>query len=157
MPDRVPKNVTRLKFFATAATIATIAPNQSTTGLSANEQNCVPGNLSLIFITLNPDWTGVRTGAMIDVITALIAVLMQIGYYTAIHPAWPEYMSQQAREYFSRQGLSQAQTEKMAAEAHQGFSLESYATQSALTALLAGIVLSAIIMIFLRHRRMTGT
>lgn len=97
-------------------------------------------------------WTGVRTGLLIAVITAVIAVLMQIGYYKVINPAWPEYMTQQTREYFSAQGLPQAQIEEQVTQARQTFSLKSYATQSSVIALLAGIVLSAIIMIFLRHK-----
>jgi len=97
-------------------------------------------------------WVGVRTGALIGVVTAFVAVLMQIGYYTVIHPAWPEYMLQQTREYFSGQGLPQAQLEQRVAEAQQAFSLGNYATQSAVSALLAGIALSVIIMIFLRKK-----
>jgi hypothetical protein len=97
-------------------------------------------------------WMGVRMGLLIAVITAVIAILMQVGYHIVIHPAWPEYMTQQTREYFTTQGLPQAQIEEQVTQARQTFSLKSYATQSAVAALLAGIVLSVIIMIFLRHK-----
>jgi hypothetical protein len=97
-------------------------------------------------------WAGVRTGLLIAVICAVIAVLIQIGYHTVIHPAWPEYMTQQTRAYFSAQGLPQTQVEEQVAQARQTFALSSYATQSALSALVAGSLLSAIIMFFLQRK-----
>jgi hypothetical protein len=48
--------------------------------------------------------------------------------------------------------MAQAQVEQMVEQAQRTFTLKSYATQSAFTALITGVVLSAIIMIFLRRR-----
>lgn len=95
---------------------------------------------------------GLRAGLVMAGITALIGVVMQVGYYTLIHPAWPEYMVGETRAYFTAQGLPASEVEQMVEQARTTFSLTSYATQSALSALVGGVVLSAIIMFFVRRQ-----
>ena len=95
---------------------------------------------------------GLRAGSMAAVVSALVAVGMQIGYYKFIHPAWPEYMSQQTRIHFTAQGMLPEQVEQMVGQARGSFTLTNYAIASAATALITGVVLSAIIMVFLRRR-----
>jgi len=96
-------------------------------------------------------WSGLRSGALVAAVTALVAVVMQVGYYTVIHPEWPEFMAQQTREHFTAQGMSEAQVEQMVEQARSTFTLGNYAIQSALAALITGLILSAIIMLFLRR------
>jgi hypothetical protein len=97
-------------------------------------------------------WGGLGAGAVAAIASAFVAVLMQVGYYKVVHPEWPEFMAEQTREHFTAQGMSQAQVEQMVAQAHETFTLSNYAVTSAITALITGIVLSAMIMLFLRRR-----
>ena len=98
---------------------------------------------------------GLGYGAVAATMSALVAIVMQIGYYTVVHPEWPEFMAEQTREHFTAQVMSQAQVEQMVEQARGTFTLTNYATTSAITALITGVVLSAIIMLFLRHRPAT--
>ena len=82
--------------------------------------------------------------------SAVIAVLGQVGYFTVVHPAWPDDMVQQTRECFKKQGLSPAEVEEQVVLARQCFELTNYATSSAITAAILGTVVSAIIMLFLK-------
>jgi hypothetical protein len=95
---------------------------------------------------------GVGYGAIAAAVSALVAIVMQIGYYTVIHPEWPEYMANETREHFTAQGMAPAQVEQMVEQARGTFTLTNYATTSAITALVTGVVLSAVIMLFLRYR-----
>lgn len=97
-------------------------------------------------------WGGIGAGAVSALVSAVIAVIAQVGYFTVVHPAWPEVMAQQTRTHFTAQGMSPTQVEQMVLQARGSFTLTNYAVSSAVTALIVGIVLSAIIMIFLRHR-----
>jgi hypothetical protein len=98
---------------------------------------------------------GLGAGAVAAIMSALVAIVMQIGYYTVIHPEWPEFMAEQTREHFTAQGMSAAEVEQMVEQARGTFTLQNYATTSAITALVTGVVLSAVIMLFLRHRPAT--
>lgn len=97
-------------------------------------------------------WDGLRNGLLVALITALIAVVMQVGYHTLVFPGWPEYMVEQTRAYFSASGLSGTALEAKIDEARQTFTLSSYAMQSALSALFGGGIISAIMMIFLQRK-----
>ena len=95
---------------------------------------------------------GVGAGAIAAIVSALVAVAAQVGYYRVIHPAWPEYMAGQTREHFTALGLPPADVDKMVEQARGTFTLTNYAITSAATALILGVVLSALIMLFLRRR-----
>lgn len=97
-------------------------------------------------------WGGVGAGTVAAAVSAIVAVVAQVGYFKVVHRAWPEVMARQTAEHFSAQGMSAAQVEQMVAQARASFTLSNYAVSSALTALIVGIVLSAVIMIFLRRR-----
>ncbi len=101
-------------------------------------------------------WGGIGVGAVAAVVSAVVAVVAQVGYFTVVHPAWPEVMAQQTKAHFTAQGMSPEQVEQMVVQARGSFTLSNYAVASAATALMVGIALSAIIMIFLR-RRSAGT
>jgi hypothetical protein len=95
---------------------------------------------------------GVAAGLVAAAVSALVAVVMQVGYYRVIHPEWPRFMVEQTRTHFVAQGMSAEQVDQMVEQARSTFTLGNYATTSAMTALVTGTVLSAVIMLFLRHR-----
>jgi hypothetical protein len=95
---------------------------------------------------------GIGAGIVSAVVSAVVAVVAQVGYFTVVHPAWPEVMAQQTEAHFTAQGMSPTQVEQMVLQARGSFTLSNYAVSSAATALIVGIVLSAIIMVFLRRR-----
>jgi|GEM_PF-1099512 len=100
-----------------------------------------------------PPWNyrrGVALGCLAAVVTAIVAVVAQIGYYTVVHPAWPDVMAEQTREFFANQGLAGDELEEKVAGARESFTLGRYATQSAIAAIALGTVVSAVTMIFLR-------
>lgn len=95
---------------------------------------------------------GLGYGAAAAAVSALVAVLMQLGYYKVIHPQWPEVMAEQTRNHFTAEGLAESEVAKRVEESRGSFTLTNYAIASAMTALVTGTVLSAIIMTFLRNR-----
>jgi hypothetical protein len=100
---------------------------------------------------------GVGAGAAAAVVSALVAIVMQVGYYKVIHPEWPQFMAEQTRTHFTAQGMPTERVEQMVEQARSTFTLANYAVTSAITALVTGIVLSAVIMLFLRHRPAVNT
>ncbi len=99
---------------------------------------------------------GIGAGAVAAFVSAVVAVVAQVGYFTVVHPAWPEVMAQQTKAHFTAQGMSSEQVEQMVVQARGSFTLSNYAVSSAATALIVGVVLSAIIMIFMRRRSATA-
>lgn len=97
--------------------------------------------------------SSMQAGATIAVVTALMAVPMQFIYFRVVHPAWPEFMVNQTREAFAARGASAAEIASRVDDARQYFSLRSYATQSALLALVVGLILSVIVAGILRRTR----
>jgi hypothetical protein len=95
---------------------------------------------------------GLRAGALAAVVSAAVAVVAQIGYFKVVHPAWPDVMVGQARAHFESRGFSPQQVEDEVAKARRSFTLRSYATASAVTAVVTGVAASAVILLFLRRR-----
>lgn len=105
-----------------------------------------------------PEYTfaeGVKTGGLIAVITALIALVMQFGYFKLIHPGFTDYMVEESRLWAEQQGLNSKQVESFMESAKQNFSYKSYLVQSAVGALFFGCIFSIIISTVhhIRHRR----
>lgn len=100
-----------------------------------------------------PYWKGVRLGAAISVVCAAVAVLAQVGYFTVINPGWTEFMVGETRKHFEKQGLKPADVEIMAGKAVESFSMQTYMVQSVVTALFIGVVLSLIIMLILKAKK----
>lgn len=98
-------------------------------------------------------WSGLRAGFLAAFVSMLMSVVAQAGYFKVVHPEWPEVMMGQTRGHFAGQGMAAARVEQMVAQARAAFTLQNYALQSAFAALFVGIVFSAIIMIFLRRRK----
>ena len=96
---------------------------------------------------------GIRSGAVIAGIVAVIAVIAQFGYFKLVNPGWTDYMVEQTREHFAAQGLPADQVEEIAEQSRKTFGLASYMIQSALGAIFLGMLSSAIILIFLRRKR----
>jgi hypothetical protein len=104
---------------------------------------------------LHPDLSyldGLKAGMLAAAVTAVVAVVAQVGYYKVVHPAWPDVMAGQARDYFTEQGLSTEEVDAKVEEAKMTFTLGNYAVQSALAALFLGTLLSALMMIHFRKR-----
>ncbi|MEM7015012.1 MAG: DUF4199 domain-containing protein, partial [Verrucomicrobiota bacterium] len=78
-------------------------------------------------------------GLWMSLMTAILAAVAQAGYWTVIHPEWPEVMTQQTRDYFEAQGAPADIVEARVAEAKKGFSFGRYVVQSTASALFLGI------------------
>ncbi len=93
---------------------------------------------------------GLKSGGLMAVIAAVIAVLAQLGYFYWINPDWTLYMMEQTKLYFEAAGKSSEMVEEQVQLASINFSLKSYVMQAGLGALLSGFVFSAIIMGMIR-------
>ncbi len=91
---------------------------------------------------------GLGAGGLMSLISGLIAIVAQIGYFKVVHPEWQDYLVGESLKHSQIQEPSEEQLEQLRA----AFSLPSYAVQSFFAALLLGLFLSAVIMIFLRSR-----
>jgi hypothetical protein len=98
-------------------------------------------------------WSGLGAGTVAAIASAIMATIAQVGYFTVVNPAWPETMAVQTREYMAQQPNATPQSiDQAVAQSREYFSLSNYAVTSAITALVLGIILSAIIMLFLRRK-----
>ncbi|MEM7698161.1 MAG: DUF4199 domain-containing protein [Verrucomicrobiota bacterium] len=106
-------------------------------------------------VTREPETTfreGLVSGLIIAGVTAVLALLTQLGYFTLINPGWTDYMVEQTRLYY----LSNGATEEIATELSQGarktFGLRSYLIQSASIAIVFGAFFTAAMMAVIRLR-----
>lgn len=96
---------------------------------------------------------GVKSGAMIAGIVAAIAVLTQVGYFTLIHPEWPDYMAEETRKFYEAQNVPEDQIGPLVEGSRKAFGLRSYTLQAGVGAIVFGMIFSMIIMAFLRRGR----
>jgi len=96
---------------------------------------------------------GVKSGAIIAGIEAAIAVVKQVGYFKFVNPGWTEYMVGETKLHYEKLGASKVELEEHVVAAWKLFSFKNYMFQSALTAVVLGIIFSAIIMLFLKGRK----
>ncbi len=95
-------------------------------------------------------FTGVKAGAAAALVSSLVAIIAQVGYFKVVNPGWPDYMVEEARKHYSaQQDISEEQLEQLKAQAYEYFSLKNYAMQSATFALVLGVILTLIVMLFL--------
>jgi hypothetical protein len=87
---------------------------------------------------------GFKAGALIAVISALVAVAGQFAYFAWINPEWTDYMVGETRKHYAALGLDGARIEEMAEGARTTFGLASYATQAGVGALVQGVLFSTI-------------
>ena len=95
---------------------------------------------------------GLKSGALIAVIAACLAILSQLIYFQWINPGWTDYMVSQTRDHFAARGYDAAQIDEMVTQAKTNFGLRSYTIQAGFGALLQGMTFSAIIMGVIRWR-----
>lgn len=105
-----------------------------------------------------PEYTfieGVKTGGLIAVITALIALVTQFGYFKVVHPGFTDYMVEESRLWAEQRELTPEQMKEFLEAAKRNFSFRSYLFQSSVGALFFGCVFSIVISIVhhLRKRR----
>jgi len=86
----------------------------------------------------------VRRGALIAVISAVLAVLGQVIYFRGLNPGWTDYMVEQSRLFYAAQGVDEKGLAEIAESAKATFGLLSYATQAGVRALLEGVLFSAL-------------
>ena len=96
---------------------------------------------------------GLAAGSVAAAVSAVIAAVAQIGYFKVVHPAWPEFMAELTRKHSTAAGMSPADVLAKVEQTRASVTLVNYAIESAATALVLGVVLSAIIMAFLRRQR----
>lgn len=97
-------------------------------------------------------WSGVGIGTNVAVISGLVAVLAQIGYFTIVNPDWPEYLTESARQVFQEQGLAPKELDLKVEQTRLTTTVTNYAIQSFLSETLLGVILSMIMMLFFRER-----
>ncbi|GEP44947.1 DUF4199 domain-containing protein [Brevifollis gellanilyticus] len=95
---------------------------------------------------------GVKAGAVAALVSVIISTMAQIGYVKVVHPEWSEVMVHQTQAHFSSQGMTEAQIQKMTTKAKNSFTLANYALYSGITAMVLGIALPLIVMVFHRSR-----
>lgn len=96
---------------------------------------------------------GLRSGAVVAVITAICALLTQLGYFKVIHPGFTEYMIGESVRYAETAGMSAEQIEEFAAAAKLNFGFKSYLIQSSVGALVTGTIFSVFILTIRHFRR----
>lgn len=96
---------------------------------------------------------GIRSGAIIAGVAAVIAALAQVIYFQWINPGRTDQMVELTRAYYLESGLSENDANQFAEGARKTFGMTSYIIQSALGAIIIGMMSTAIMMLFLRRRR----
>ncbi|MDF1860855.1 MAG: DUF4199 domain-containing protein [Verrucomicrobiales bacterium] len=94
---------------------------------------------------------GVKSGAMIAGVAALIAVLAQAGYLLFIHPEWPEVIAEETRKLNEGGALSEEQLDSLYEETKAAFGLKANLLRAGIGAVFFGSVFSMVIMAFLRR------
>lgn len=85
----------------------------------------------------------VRSGALIAVIAAALAVAGQFLYFKMLNPGWTDYLVEQWRLFYAERGVDEKGLAEIAASTRASFGLSTYATQAGVGALLQGILFSA--------------
>jgi hypothetical protein len=95
---------------------------------------------------------GIRSGAIIAGVVALFAAVAQVGYFKLVNPGFTDQMVELTRSYYLESGLSENEAGQFAEGAKKTFGMVSYMIQSALGAVIIGMISTAIMMLFLRRR-----
>ena len=59
---------------------------------------------------------GLKCAALMALISAVVAVIAQIGYWTLVHPQWPDYMIEQTRIHLEARGITGTELESAISE-----------------------------------------
>jgi hypothetical protein len=95
---------------------------------------------------------GLGIGAVAAFVSGLISIVAQVGYFKVVNPGWTDYQVEQMRLHHDAQGLPEVGAAPLAETSRIAFTLGTYTWQSFLTALLSGVLLSAVMMLFLRKK-----
>lgn len=95
---------------------------------------------------------GLRSGALIAGVAAVVAVLAQVGYFTLVNPGFTDEMVALTRAYYLEAGLPEQEATQIAEGARTTYGIGFHTFQAALGAVMIGMVSSAIMMIFLRGK-----
>lgn len=99
-----------------------------------------------------PYWQGVKSGARVSLVTGVLNLLTQLFYHRLLNPNYFPFMIEKSRERALAQGATGEALEQAVRNAEQYFNLSSYMLQASIGALVIGIVISMIIMAFLRTK-----
>lgn len=94
---------------------------------------------------------GVKSGIIMAGITAAIAVLTQVGYFTVIHPEFPVYMTEETKYVLTTPEMTEEEAREYFEGVRKTFSMKSYMLQAGGGMFFFGVVFSTIIMAFLRR------
>jgi hypothetical protein len=89
---------------------------------------------------------GIRSGAIIAGVSAILAILGQVVYFTFLNPGWTDYLVGQTRLHYESMGVDGPQLDALLAQAQVAYGFKNYVIQSGLGALVLGMVFSAVIM-----------
>lgn len=95
---------------------------------------------------------GIRSGAIIAGLSAILAILGQVLYFTLLNPAWTDYLVGLTRQHYEAMGINAAQLEPLLSQARAAYGFQNYVVQSGLGALLLGMIFSAVLMGAFRWR-----
>ncbi len=95
---------------------------------------------------------GLRSGALIGVVSAILAVAGQYVYFHWINPGWTTYMVGETRKHYTDMGLEEARLAEIAEGARITFGFSSYATQAAVGSIVQGVLFSLLSVTFLKWR-----
>ncbi len=93
---------------------------------------------------------GLKSGALIAVVVALVAVVARVVYFRYLDPGWTDYMVEETKRYYAASGLDEASLEAVATGARSTFGSTAYAVQAGAGGLLQGVVFSALALAVLR-------
>ncbi len=96
---------------------------------------------------------GMKSGALIAVVAALIAVLARVVYFRYLDPGWTDYMVEETKRYYASSGLDEASLEAVAEGARTTFGFGAYVVQAGAGGLLQGVVFSSLALAVLRWMR----
>jgi hypothetical protein len=89
---------------------------------------------------------GIRSGAIIAGVSAILAILGQVLYFTFLNPGWTDYLVGQTRLHYEAMGVAGEQLERLLTQAEVAYGFKNYVIQSGLGALVLGMIFSAVIM-----------
>lgn len=89
---------------------------------------------------------GIRSGAIIAGVSAILAILGQVLYFTLLNPAWTDYLVGQTRKHYEAKGINGAQLELLLNQARAAYGFQNSVVQAGLGVLLFGMIFSAVIM-----------
>ncbi|MEM9015932.1 MAG: DUF4199 domain-containing protein [Verrucomicrobiota bacterium] len=95
---------------------------------------------------------GLKAGAGIAGIAAVMAVGAQAGYHFVVNPGFTDFMVGETEKFYLSQGVAEDEARRLGEASAKTFGFTSYAIQAALGAIITGVVTSAIILLILKRK-----